>query len=165
MGGAQGHFDIRDVLYGGKTVSGFAVLRWMPAQKKNGTAQEKMANILQMFQVSTAIITFYQPLFNLIFVTVVCETQSHMQMVHRRDSCPLVTATWRCSGASCQLRRRCPSAACLCRRRRRQHKYLSVGCLTERPIVFHLRRRTARSSAQSARCSPWSKQQMRWQRR
>lgn len=49
MSGPRAEFDVRDVLYGGKTITGFAILRWLPQQKAAGTWQQKAQELLQMF--------------------------------------------------------------------------------------------------------------------
>lgn len=49
MSGATANFDVRDVLYGGKTITGFAILRWLPEQKAAGTWQQKAQELFQMF--------------------------------------------------------------------------------------------------------------------
>lgn len=50
MSGGKGQFEIRDVLYGGKTITGFAILRWLPQQKAAGTADDKLQQVWQLFK-------------------------------------------------------------------------------------------------------------------
>jgi NADPH:quinone reductase-like Zn-dependent oxidoreductase len=49
MSGGNGEYDILDVLYGGKTITGFAVLRWTPQQKAAGTWAEHAEEIMKLF--------------------------------------------------------------------------------------------------------------------